>query len=476
MSNRVAAALLFFLSGAVLVMEILAARLLAPVVGLSLETYTAIIGVVLGGISAGHAIGGRIADRWPWRNVLGPCVVLGGLFALAIVPVTLMLGAGVAHPSVGDAIVLAFAAFFMPTAILSAASPIIMRARIHDLDQSGRTVGSLSAASTAGALAGTFLTGFVLVVSFPTTRILYWLSAMLILAGLVLLPRRTTLGGALLVTLAVTAATLAEIVPSPCDAETPYYCAKVRVARDDSSARILQLDRLSHSYVDLDDPSRLGFRYQRVVASVLDGIRPAPEPARVLHIGGGGFSFPRYIAATRQGSTNRVLELDPDLPEFAARRLDFADAPAVSRTGDARTALGGAEEAVYDLVVADAFGSLDPPWHLATVETAKLVRRTLAAGGVYAVNIVDASTFGFLRAEVATLQEVFPHVSVVMAPRARRESPSNTIIVASTRPVTFTVAPEDGRVLDEREVDELARDGQVLTDNFAPVERLVSRG
>jgi len=475
MSNRVAAALLFFLSGAVLVMEILAARLLGPVVGLSLETYTAIIGVVLAGISGGHAVGGRVADRFPWRTTLGPCVVLGGLFALAVVPVTLLLGAGVARPTVGDAMVLAIAAFSLPTATLSAASPIIMRARIRDLDHTGRTVGSLSAASTAGALAGTFLTGFVLVVSFPTTRILYWLSAVLIVVGVVLLPRRGLLRGTMLVTLAVVAATLAEVVPSPCDAETRYYCAKVRVASDDPSARVLQLDRLSHSYVDLDDPSRLGFRYQRVVGSVLDGIRPPAEPVRVLHIGGGGFAFPRYVASTRPGSINRVLELDPDLPGLAARRLDFAAAPRVSRTGDARTALRAPEDDVYDLVVADAFGSLDPPWHLATVETAELVRRRLSTTGVYAANIVDAGDLRFLRAEVATLRQVFPHVAVVMAPRGRREIPSNTIIVASAGPATFTVDPKDGRVLAADEVDDLARRGQVLTDDFAPVERLVSR-
>ena len=476
MTSRAAAALLFFLSAAVLMMEILAARLLAPVVGLSLETYTAIIGVVLAGIAVGHAVGGHLADRFRWYVVLGPCVTAGGFLAFAIPPLVAMLAAGVARPSLADVVIVAACAFFLPTAALSAASPVVTKARLHTLDTSGRVVGFLSASSTAGALTGTFLTGFVLVTSFPTPRILYGLAGALVVVGVILLPRRYALQrGIAAVAVVPGMLVLPEVVPSECQTETRYYCVQVRVARDDRTARVLQLDTLSHSYVDLDDPGRLGFRYQRAAATALASIRPGDAPVTALHIGGGGFAFPRHVAATRPGSRNRVLELDPDLDEVAARHLDLNPDVVDVVSGDARTALAHEPRGAYDVVIADAFGSLDPPWHLLTVETARLVRSRLAPGGAYLANVVDDGRLALLGAEIATLQDVFPHVSVVVPPAGREEHPANNIIVASEAPVELRLARRDGRVLRPQEVERLVEDAEVLTDDFAPVERLIGR-
>lgn len=196
---------------------------------------------------------------------------------------------------------------------------------------------------------------------------------------------------------------------------------------------------------------------------------------RVLHIGGGGFAFPRYVGATQPGSYNRVLELDPELPNIAADRLDFDLESADVSSGDARTSLRSEPVGRYDLVVSDAFGSLDPPWHLATAEAARLVRRTLSPSGVYAMNIVDAGSLRFLGAGVATLRSVFPHLAVVVPPLGSDEEPWNSIIVASARPVDFRPDPRDGRTMTAAEVEELIVGAPVLTDDFAPVERLISR-
>ena len=78
MPKLAAAALVFVCSAAVLMLEILAGRLLAPYVGISLETYTSIIGTVLAGIAVGAWGGGKLADRIDPRRLLGPTVALGG--------------------------------------------------------------------------------------------------------------------------------------------------------------------------------------------------------------------------------------------------------------------------------------------------------------------------------------------------------------------------------------------------------------
>ena len=74
-------------SASVLVLEILAGRLLAPYVGVSLETYTGIIGTVLAGIAFGAWAGGQLADRFDPRRLLPLLLLLGGALAVATIPV-----------------------------------------------------------------------------------------------------------------------------------------------------------------------------------------------------------------------------------------------------------------------------------------------------------------------------------------------------------------------------------------------------
>lgn len=475
MRKGAAAALLFCLSAAVLILEILAARLLAPYVGLSLETYTAIIGVVLAGISAGHAVGGRMADSVPWRVALGGCLLVGGLGSSAIVPIVRVLGGALRTPSIPAVVLLAFAGFFLPTAALSAASPIVTRARLDDIRTSGRVVGSLSAWSTAGALTGTFLTGFVLVATLPTTRIIYLLSALLLAFGVVLSVVNRGVAGAAAAVVLVAGTAVAADAASPCDTETRYYCVRVVDRTGRQPGRILRLDTLSHTFVDLDDPTRLGFRYQRVVGAAL-AAREAVGPVRdVLHVGGGGYAFPRYLHATRPQVRNRVFELDPDLLDVATSRLDLPAEAVDVVAGDARTAVTAEAPATFDFVVADTFGSLDPPWHLATVESARAIKRLLRPDGVYALNIVDAGTLRFARAEKATLSRVFRHVVVVTKPAGSGERPANIVLIASDEKIHVSVAPEDGILLEGDAAEEFGRGSQVLTDDFAPVQRLLTR-
>src|SRR3954453_20623873 len=91
-SPPLAGALVFVCSAAVLMLEILAGRILAPYVGISLETYTAIIGTVLAGIAVGAWVGGRAADRIDPHRLLGPVIAVGGVLAFLTVPIIRGLG------------------------------------------------------------------------------------------------------------------------------------------------------------------------------------------------------------------------------------------------------------------------------------------------------------------------------------------------------------------------------------------------
>src|SRR5688572_15571263 len=156
MSPPAAGALVFFTSAAVLVLEILAGRLLAPYVGVTLETYTGIIGVVLAGISLGTWYGGRLADRVDPRRTLGPLLMFGGAAALFTLPAIRIFGSVLQGAGPVAVVLLSLVGFFVPAAILSAVSPTVVKLQLHDLGETGSVVGRLSALGTAGAIVGTF--------------------------------------------------------------------------------------------------------------------------------------------------------------------------------------------------------------------------------------------------------------------------------------------------------------------------------
>lgn len=461
---------MFATSGLVLVVEILAGRLVAPYVGVSLESFTAIIGTVLAGIAAGAAAGGWFADRLDPRGLIGPSVIVGGVLVWLSVPIVRWLG-----PSMGSSpaeiVFLSAAAFLLPAAMLSAVSPMVAKLSLTSVEETGAVVGGLSAAGTLGALVGTFMTGFVLVAVAPVRTIMMVIGGLLVAVGVIAWWRldrsKPTLPGAagvLLAALAIFA------VPSACDVDTDYFCVNIVADPDRPGGRSLWLDQLRHGYVDLDDPTVLDVRYIRLLAGVVETMPAGPVDG--LHLGGGAFSLPRYVAAVRPGSTALVLEIDGRLVDIAERELGLVKSDVFRvEVGDARLVLADLDDDAYDLVVGDAFGGAAAPWHLTTSEFIAELDRVLRPGGIYAMNIIDGDEANFAAAQMATLAEHFDFVGVV-EPDGTIESPElyNRLLLASDVPLpapSFDVG--DGRFVS----GDPWGFGEVLTDNFAPVDQLM---
>ncbi|HEY2960422.1 MAG TPA: fused MFS/spermidine synthase [Actinomycetota bacterium] len=486
MSRVAAGALVFSASAAVLVLEILAVRLLAPYVGVTLETYTAIIGVVLAGISVGSWAGGRLADRVPPRRLLGPLLVLGGALALLVTPIVRVAGTVANGGRAVAVLALACAAFFAPAAVLSAVHPTVVKLQLADLGETGRVVGRLSAVASAGAILGTLVTGFLLLAALPVSRIVLGVGIVLVVTGVVLSVRLRGPAGLPLgpLVLAVAAAVFGQLLGDPCQVQSPYFCARVERDPGRPSGRLLVLDDLVHSYVDLRDPTRLEYDYVREIGGLLDAAAPAHAPLRVLHVGGGGFSLPRYLEATRPGSRSVVLELDPAIVRLARQRLGLVTSPGlVVVPGDARLSLRRQPAAGYDVVIGDAFGGRAVPWHLTTMEFLAQVRRVLRPGGVYAVNLIDGPPLGFVRAEAATLRAAFRDAALVAPPdRLGGRRDGNFVLLASDAPLPLPAmrraAARHGQqtgVLSGQALDRFVGPAEVLTDDHAPVDQLVTR-
>jgi hypothetical protein len=467
-----AAALVFCASGAVLVLEILAVRLLAPYVGLSLETYTTIIGVVLAGIAGGSAWGGRLADRTDPRRLIAVLLMVGGVLAILTVPLVRLLGEAFDGDGPGGALLVATGAFLPPAAVLSAVTPATVKLQLLDVGHSGSVVGRLSAWSTAGALTGTFATGFVLVPLLPVRATVITIGALLIVAGAASAAR---LGAARSALLAVTALGVAGAVAgvaagSRCELETAYFCVRVTADADRPAGRTLWLDDLRHSYVDLADERHLEFDYARWIGDVVD----ATAPREAVFIGGAGFTLPRYLRATRPASRSRVLEIDAELVDLARDRLGLRTDPRLAvRTGDARITLRDEPAASADLVVGDAFGGRAVPWHLVTREFLRDVRRVLRPGGVYAMNLIDQGELEFMRAVAATLGDVFGHVALVARPGP---AGGNFVLLASETPLPARVLPRSRGATTWRgdALDRVVDGAPVLRDDHAPADQLLS--
>ena len=437
LSPRLAGAIVFSTSAVVLVLETLAGRLLAPYVGVTLQTFTGIIGVVLAGISLGTWLGGRLADRYDARVLLPPTIVLGGGLSIAAVPLIRFVGGADLGGGPAAIVLLALVAFFLPSAVLSSVSPMVVTLQLDDVHHAGSVVGRLSATATFGSLVGVFLTGFVLISAFPTTPLVLSIGGALVLAGLALWAHLGRLSPQpqmmSLLLFAVGSSALAVAAPRPCQVESAYFCVNVLHDPLRPSGRILLLDDLRHSYVDLDDPTYLGLSYAQTMSDVTAAIAAPGRPIEAVHIGGGGFTMPRYLAATRPGTTNIVLELDPTLVDVAEDELGLVvDDHLTITTGDARVHLRGIATGSADLVIGDAFGGQAVPWHLTTREFVADIARVLNGHGVYAINLIDRPPLGFARAEVATLRAVFDHVAVI-APAERIDGieGGNYILVAS---------------------------------------------
>jgi hypothetical protein len=183
---------------------------------------------------------------------------------------------------------------------------------------------------------------------------------------------------------------------------------------DRNTAWTLLLDGSPQSYVDLADPTHLEFEYIRRMGMAIDLIAAPGVPLRVLHLGGGALTLPRYVAATRPGSAQRVVEIDGPLVELVRRALPWdKDARIRVRVGDAREALAGMRDAGYDLVVADVFAGAQTPAHLASVEFAREAARGVAPAGGGLANGADGPPLRYAKAQVATIRAALPQACLI---------------------------------------------------------------
>ncbi len=398
---------------AVLAIELLGTRLIAPFYGVSLYLWSALISVTLAALSCGYLIGGYWADRGAKLSRFCAIIGVAGLW-IAIIPflrIPVLAAAGAIGLRAG-VLLAAFLLFFPPLTLLGMVSPYAIRLKASSLDVVGRTAGNLYALSTIASVIAALVTGFVLIPNVNMYWLVFSIGLVLVITSIIgfangrksKLASISTFVCILLVVLATFA--LPSQRPNPEQgvlAVRQSAYAELRVV-DREDARYLLIDGGTHSAVDTASWSTT-FPY----VNVLDFSRRFfKQPGDMLTIGLGGGSVAKSFARNRWNVD--AVEIDPVVTELAHEFFGFKDSDAKVYEADGRQFLM-TNGKTYDVIVVDAFGSSFIPFHLVTREAFGLVKSRLKSDGVVAMNIWSIGWRDeMVNSLAATLRQQFRHV------------------------------------------------------------------
>jgi spermidine synthase len=522
-----------FTAGAVLLgLEIAASRVVAPFFGNSLFVWGALIGVVLAGLSIGYWLGGTLADRFPGPMLLACAMGLGALLVLLVPLVDEPVLEWVVRWDPGprlNPLVSAIALFGLPSIVFASVTPIAVRLSARSLDTVGRTSGRLFAISTAGSIAGTFATAFLLIPEFGTNQLLGQAAALMLAAVAVFAISWRLLPVAAVAVVAAVGATYASFELAPESGGrlagvaarnySPVYRLRgdvgatidfasqgftVRYRKDtryhglavvdDEESRYLRFDNSFQSGMWRERPFDTRFEYTDYFAL---GLAYNPDAKNVLFLGLGGGSAPKRMWRDFPQLQLQVAELDPVVVDVAYKYFELPRSPRLSvEVEDARRFLV-TDERKWDLIAIDTFYSDSIPFHLTTLEFMDLVRRRLAPGGVVVTNVIGSirgSSSQLFRSLYKTYATEFPTVLVhpVALPGEDDESLRNLMVVATESAAPgldflrqrwaairerSRTAPDLTNAIRVRYAKQIpTRDVPTLTDDYAPTDALLLFG
>lgn len=479
-----------FICGAVVMTyEIIGSRVVSPFIGASTYVWTSLIGVILGSLSLGYWLGGRMADRKPDIRVLASVIfIAGGLISLTVLIKEIVLSM-IASAPVGIELrsVIAALLLFAPASVcLGFVPPYVVKLRMLSLEDAGKTVGRLYALSTVGSIFGTFAAGFVLIPFVGSVRTLYGISALLIVLSLVLVPfaiSRAKIAVIIVFGFSIVSNEISTILLRQSndlhDIDTEYSRVQVFRTTDPETGKPIQALATdpyftqSAMFFDSEDHVFDYSRYYHLARHF------KPDFRDVLVIGGAGYTVPKDFLRRYEQVNIDVVEIDPQMTQIAERFFKLEQNARLNITHeDGRTFLRRSDPANYDAIMMDAFGSLfSVPYHLTTVEAVREMRRNLREDGVVIFNLgssIEGPASRFLHAELATYRAVFPNVYLF---KVNTEYPDerlqNLMIVATASPSAPALTspdPEIASLLAHVYPIEPHPDAQIITDDLAPVE------
>ena len=486
--------IIFIIEAICMTLELVASRVLSPYFGNSNIVWTSVIGIILLSSSLGNYFGGIIADKEDNEKNLKRIIMLSSIFVL-VIPIFQQIFLQVVSTLITNikigAIISTITLFFAPSLLLGLIIPIVLKIKIKDLKDTGKTTGRVYAISTIGGIFGTFLSGFVLIPNFGSVEILFVLSIILLILSLFIYPKldkTTIIYFATILVIDIVLFTVYfssnksngdKVLQGDMNAIVSYDTQYGRVLisnklYNNERVRILNIDSgfESATYLDEDKVNELVFEYTKFYDLMF---KSKNEVDDVLLIGGAGYSYPKYYISHYPEKKMDVVEIDGEITNIAKKyfyldkliedynlnenkRLNLINE-------DGRTYLNRNNKK-YDAILNDAFSGENPAKTLTTIETINSIKASLNPDGVYLTNIISAlegDKSKFIRAEVNTLKKVFKNVYIVRCQKDLKHDEKQNLMV---------IATDADLEMNENYDLKLDFDEIVLTDNYCPVEAL----
>ena len=473
-----------FICGAmVMILELVASRILAPFVGTSSYVWTSLIGIILGSLSFGYWLGGRLADRNPKRFALAMILFNAAIFIGATTFINILV-LSVIEQYISDiriaAIISTLVLFSFPSVLLGMVSPYAVKLQMADIDKTGSTVGNLYAISTIGSIVGTFLAGFVLIPSFGSEKNLLIISIVLLFTSfIVYFDKGFKLNILFFIILIMTL-----LIPNPAflvygktdlkdiDTEysriwiypTYYENKEVKVfqtGNEYSSAMYLNNDELVFEYTkyyDLAEHFNTGFN-------------------KALMLGGAAYSYPKYYLNKYTNATIDVAEIDSRVTDIAKSEFRLKNNPRLRIFHEDGRIFLNKTKNKYDVIYGDAFRSKSVPYQLTTKDAVEKMYNVLNDNGVVVINIIssiEGDKGKFFRGEYKTYKNIFPQVYVFPVEGIKNgEEIQNIMLVAlksKDKPSFESTDSELNEYLAHLWKEEIPNDIPILTDDYSPVE------
>jgi len=561
------AALAFVGSLAFMALEMVAGRLVTRHLGSSVYGWTSVIGVLLGGLSLGNLLGGKLADKIRREAQASHLFLVASVLCLWVLvaeggPDWFTRRTGIEGSLLTAAndmksygwwarVLIVVTGLFLPPAIaMGTIGPVVAKLAVDRVQRGKRTgtaIGQVYAWGMVGSILGTFLAGFVLIDALGTKGLLLALATVMALAATWLGTAWHAAWAGLPLGLCLVAfvpvgflsdravdwklrdpkgdpATDGRNETAYCD-ESNYYFIRIdnKPQRDPDhpkgpplKLRTLVLDSLIHGHGLLGHPEDLEYDYEFIYAQAAERFVQAraragdKAPLRTMFLGGGSYTFPRYLQHIYPGTRADVAEIDPAVTEANHIALGLPrDTPIKTTWGDARQFVEKRQgKAQYDLIFGDAFNDFSVPYHLTTKEFNDKIAGLLAPDGLYMINIIDLylsderarakgkttaearGTGAFLGSWVRTAKQSFPHLYVFGTHDIPGKGSRETfVVVAAKQPIDLAGLGRrkaDPKFIQDAEnferepypdADMQALDvrsrGIELTDDYAPVENLL---
>ena len=481
-----------FVCGAVVMMfELVGSRVLGPYFGTSLFVWTSLIGIILGSLSLGYYLGGKIADKKSSFKSLSLIIFLAAISIGLMVSIKdfWLIVLQNSFTDIRTSSVLASLSLFLPASVfLGMVSPYAVKLKLNNLNTSAQTVGNLYAISTTGSIFGTFLAGFYLIPHFGTNKLLIILSITLIIISLALSAKKGI--GIKLSVFAIVVigwfviSGLNYTFPKSgfIDVDTAYNRIWIydRIDfRTNKIVKMMGINNENHSsmFLDSDELVNEYTKYYHLAKHF------NPNFKKTLMLGGAGYSYPKDFLHKYPEATIDVVEIDPKVTELAKKYFRLEENPRLTiYHEDGRVFLNKTQEK-YDVIFGDAFSShYSLPYQLTTKEAVQKKYNILNDDGIVILNIISAiegEKGKFLRAEYATYKSLFPQVYLFPVTHSDYGNVvQNIILVAlkSEKDQTFNDSdPKLNEYLQHLWKKMVDADIPILTDDFAPVDYYINK-